>query len=352
MTHPYSDLPPEAFWRTAVAAHNPLKIRGLWQPKFRILRKHRIATAGSCFAQHIGQALAGRGYNWFNAEEAPSLLPAEARAEFNYGIFSFRTGNIYTAAMLLQWLQLAYGLRDPIEEVWQQHGRFFDPLRPVIEPGGFASAEELFGSRESVLAAIRRAVEEAHVFVFTMGLTESWRNLQAGFEYALCPGTTAGTFDAETHGFHNHQMGAILDDMRKVLRIMKRRNKRLRVLLTVSPVPLTATASGQHVLTATTYSKSVLRAVAGQLVDELDFVDYFPSYEIVTHPIYRGMFFAPNQRTIVHEGVDVVMQNFFDDQTAAFGDEKPTPARKARPAAPGPGCGGVKCEEEMLGAFA
>ena len=47
-------------------------------------------------------------------------------------------------------------------------------------------------------------------------------------------------------------------------------NPDLRFLLTVSPVPLTATASGQHVLTATTYSKSVLRSAAGFLSQNRD----------------------------------------------------------------------------------
>ena len=42
-----------------------------------------------------------------------------------------------------------------------------------------------------------------------------------------------------------------------------RRTPKLRILLTVSPVPLTATAGDDHVLLATTYSKSVLRAGRG-----------------------------------------------------------------------------------------
>jgi hypothetical protein len=124
-------------------------------------------------------------------------------------------------------------------------------------------------------------------------------------------------------------------------------------------VPLTATASGQHVLSATSYSKSVLRAVAGQILADFRHVDYFPSYEIVTHPIYRGMFFAPNQRSVVQEGVDIVMQNFFDDQLAAFGKEASPKGRGAGEKASdntvarrGPTVRDVKCEEEILGAFA
>jgi GSCFA family len=55
-----------------------------------------------------------------------------------------------------------------------------------------------------------------------------------------------------------------------------------RILMTVSPVPLTATFSGMDVVIANAYGKSVLRAVAQAIRDEFDRVDYFPSYEMVT----------------------------------------------------------------------
>ena len=58
----------------------------------------------------------------------------------------------------------------------------------------------------------------------------------------------------------------------------------LRVVLTVSPVPLTATASDRHVLVANTYSKAVLRAVAEELYLESPYIDYVPSFELVTNP--------------------------------------------------------------------
>lgn len=352
MSHPYSDLPSKAFWRSGVAEHNALHIRGLWSPKFAIKPRHKIVTAGSCFAQHIGRALSARGYQWFDAEPASTHLDDALRKQFNYGVFSFRTGNIYTARMLVQWLRLALddAPQDDLSEIWEQDGRFFDPLRPAIEPDGFASADEVLRARDVTLAAIRRALDTANIFVFTMGLTESWRNRDTGLEYALCPGTLAGSFDPEKHDFVNQDYVSIRRDMVTAMRMMRRRNPRLQVLLTVSPVPLTATASGQHVLTATTYSKSVLRAVAGQLQSEFKFVDYFPSYEIITSPTFRGMFYAPNARSVVQAGVDHVMENFFHDQGAV----KPVQTPKVEPeAAPAPKSDAdVQCEEEMLGAFA
>ena len=57
-------------------------------------------------------------------------------------------------------------------------------------------------------------------------------------------------------------------------------------------------------LVATTQSKSVLRAVAGSLQDQFRFVDYFPSYEIITAPPFQGKFYEKNQRSVTPEGVN------------------------------------------------
>lgn len=353
-TNPYADLPQKAFWKSAVAAHNPLEISGLWTPEFAILPTDKVVTAGSCFAQHFSRALSARGYNWLDAEPAPALLTEEQARSFNYGIFSTRTGNIYTARMLRQWLELAFGETDSQapewSELWQAQGRFQDPLRPVIEPGGFASPDELFASRAATLAAVRKAVRQAGVFVFTMGLTESWRNRKTGFEYAMCPGTAGGIFDPDLHVFKNQRYSEIHEDMSAALALLREHNPGLKVLLTVSPVPLTATASGEHVLTATSYSKSVLRAVAGDLAADHEGVDYFPSYEIITHPAFRGMFYASNQRSVISKGVDHVMESFFEAQRMHFPQK---PARgKGQAGAGDRGGRAVKCEEEMLDAFA
>ncbi|MFM7333913.1 MAG: GSCFA domain-containing protein [Tabrizicola sp.] len=363
MTHPYESLPEDRFWRTAVAERDALGITGLWKPKYAIARRTRIVTAGSCFAQHFSKALVTRRYRWLDFEPGPAWLTPEQRKDYHYGTFSFRTGNIYTPRMLLQWLTWALTDAVPPDEVWERDGRFYDPFRPGVEPGGFASAEELHASRRDTLRAIAEAVRGSHVFVFTMGLTEGWQDTATGVEYAVCPGTMAGEFDAERHVFVNHGFATLMREMTLALRLMFRANRRLLALLTVSPVPLTATASGQHVLTATSHSKSLLRAVASELVQGQPRVDYFPSYEIITHPAYKGRFFAPNLRSVLPEGVDHVMAQFFRDQAAAFGGETgvapepllPEPAPPVLDEAPEPElteAEELRCEEEILAAFA
>jgi hypothetical protein len=360
MSHPYDRLPEESFWRTAVADRDALEISGLWKPRHQIGRRTGIVTAGSCFAQHFARALVARRYRWLDFEPGPAGLTAEQRKDYHYGTFSFRTGNIYTPRMLRQWLTWALTDAPVPEEVWEKDGRFYDPFRPGVEPGGFVSREELYASRKETLAAIAAAVRGAQVFVFTLGLTEAWQDKATGVEYAVCPGTVAGRFDEGAHGFVNHGFGALMADMTAALRLMVRANRRLGVLLTVSPVPLTATASGQHVLTATSHSKSLLRAVASEMVQAQPRVDYFPSYEIITHPAYRGRFFAPNLRSVLPEGVDHVMTQFFRDQAAAFGGAAVPPPLPVTPPplaeeAPEPElteAEELRCEEEILAAFA
>jgi len=129
-SNPYVGLPETAFWKRAVAARNPLEISQLWRPKFPVARKHRVITAGSRFAQHFSRALVARGYGWLDAEPAPKLLSEDQAQAYNYGIFSFRTGNIYTARMLRQWLGYAFEGEEPPAEYWQTEGRYYDPLRP------------------------------------------------------------------------------------------------------------------------------------------------------------------------------------------------------------------------------
>ncbi len=92
------------------------------------------------------------------------------------------------------------------------------------------------------------------------------------------------------------------------------------MILTVSPVPLVATAAGQHALVATTYSKAVLRVAADQVARTCSDVAYFPSFEIITGNYNRGAYFAEDCRSVTEEGVSHVMRVFlrhFTEQEVA-----------------------------------
>jgi hypothetical protein len=357
MHSPYESLPKEAFWRTGVVGQRADKIEGLYRKKFSIRRSDRIATAGSCFAQHIARHLVRRKFTVIDAEPAPFGLSRKSAAEFGFGLYSARYANIYTARQLWQLVREAFGKFDPADPVWEKDGRFYDAMRPSVEPTGLSSAEAVLDQRVHHLEKVRQIVRSADVFIFTLGLTEAWMHKPSSTIYPTAPGTIAGRYDPAVHKFKNFSFGEVYDDLRRVFKFMKKRNRRIRFLLTVSPVPLTATASGGHVLAATVYSKSVLRAVAGQLCQERDDVEYFPSYEIITSSLSKGAYFESNMRTVRTEGVAAAMQTFFAEHDHKFsaenGSDLLSPALEETAVRERPNAqADVVCEEALLDAFA
>lgn len=316
-TNPYKIKPERAFWRASVGSRHYADLADLWEP-MPLRKSDRIATAGSCFAQHIGNNLAARGAAFMDMEPAPPVFASSAEARtWGYGVFSCRYGNIYTTRQLIQLFDEAHGNRTPLERVWQKQDRYFDALRVSVDPVGQDSPETVLALRLRHLEAVRRMFAELDVFVFTMGLTEGWENAEDGSMFAVAPGTVAGTYDPERHVFRNLRAAEIRTDMLAFWERLRAVNPGARMLLTVSPVPLAATATDNHVLVATTYSKSVLRAVAGELAEDVADIHYFPSYEIISSHPGRGMFFEPDLRNVNPFGVDFVMTHFFSGMLAA-----------------------------------
>lgn len=304
---PYKSLPAASYWRRSVASVSAQELDPVVATKFNISKNDKVATAGSCFAQHIARYMANSGFNYYVTEPGHVLIPPETKKQYNYGTFSARYANIYTTRQLLQLVQRALGTFVPDEPVWIDEGKFIDPFRPYIQPNGFATLAELMADREAHLRAVRKMMETMDVFVFTLGLTETWRSHTDGAVFPVCPGCGAGSFDANRYEFINLGIDEVVADFREALRLMRQFNPKLRVVLTVSPVPLVATYVNTHVLQATTYSKSVLRVAADLLAKGDDLTDYFPSYEIITGAYNRGSYFGDDLREVVETGVRHVM---------------------------------------------
>lgn len=324
--NPYKTQPERAFWKASVGTRHYADFADIWQP-MPLQKNDRIATAGSCFAQHIGNNLALRGAAFMDMEPAPPIFSSAAEARrWGYGVFSCRYGNLYTSRQLLQLFDEAHGNRTPSEVVWEKEGRFFDALRPGIDPVGQEGAEDVVALRQLHLKAVRRMFAELDVFVFTMGLTEGWEGVNDGTMYPVAPGTIAGDYKPERYRFRNLRAIEIRADMEAFWSRLREVNPRARMLLTVSPVPLAATATDNHVLVATTYSKSVLRSVAGELSEDNQDIYYFPSYEIISSHPYRGTFFEPDLRNVNLFGVNHVMTHFFSGSLAQEFHLADTPA--------------------------
>jgi hypothetical protein len=313
---PYQGLDDRAFWRAGVADAGSYPPSDIYRPKFEITKDMPIFTAGSCFAQHVGRTLAQSGYNVIDTEPLPPIVPADLAHRHGYRLYSARFGNIYTVRQLLQLLQEAFGNFSPADPVWERDGAYYDAMRPGLTPGGLASPELVNDARNFHLRAVQEAVAQTSMVVFTFGLTETWAHGPSGTIYPTAPGTIAGQIDPSVHRFVNFRAAEIKKDFLIVRKIFQAANPDIKFLLTVSPVPLTATASGDHVLPATVYSKSVLRTVAGELAEDHHDIDYFPSYEIVSSHPSGGRMFEANMRSVRPKGVRKVMKAFL----SAHGD--------------------------------
>jgi len=312
---PYKTQPPRAFWETAVSMLNPLELKNFYTKKFDISSSY-IATAGSCFAQHIGRNIKEKGFKFLDVEPASKLFPEDLHTQYSYGIYSARYGNIYTVRQLLQLFQRAFNEFSPVEKFWTKGDGFVDPYRPTIEPNPFISVEEVLEQQAEHLENVKTMFATCGVFIFTMGLTESWENALDGAVFPVVPGTRAGgEFDDKKYRFHNFAYPSIINDLELFWSKLQSVNSKCKMILTVSPVPLVATAMPQHVAVATMYSKSVLRAVAGDFASLHDNVDYFPSFEIISLPSTRGIYFMPDGRSISSFGVSQVMKSFFEVHT-------------------------------------
>jgi hypothetical protein len=157
--------------------------------------------------------------------------------------------------------------------------------------------------------------ESLDIFVFTLGLTECWLSTLDGAAYPVAPGTAGGVYDPARHHFHNFNVDEIVNDMSTFLNKLALVNPSARMILTVSPVPLVATAAPQHVLVSTVYSKSVLRVAAEEIQGRYAGVQYFPSYEIITGPHSGGRYFGADKRSVTEYGVAQVMKVFMARMT-------------------------------------
>lgn len=310
MRHPYTAAAPYRRWRLATL-EAPEDVRSLTsQLPFRISRSDRIVTAGSCFAQHVARHLQRRGYNYLVTEPGHPILPPDIAQAYGYGMFTARYGNIYTSRQLLQLLRRAYGRFHPSDDMWEhEDGRIFDPFRPSIQPAGFATRQEYRLDRARHFSAVREAFETLDVFMFTLGLTECWISRQDGAAYPVCPGTAAGKFAPDRHVLHNLGVEEVVQDMTTFISELRMVKPDARVVITVSPVPLAATALERHVLVSNTYSKAVLR-VAADALSKIPDCGYFPAYEIIQGKPGAPSFFAEDGRSILEAGVSKVMETF------------------------------------------
>jgi hypothetical protein len=306
--HPYQQMSARKFWSRSVTTG--FDAVSLFDDQVPLVRKgEKVMSAGSCFAAELVPYLEGNGLTYLRTEYTHSFYNHVPPENLSYDRFTAAYGNVYTARQILQLFLRAHGRFRPSEDRWRETDAVVDPYRPGLKYAARTDAE-FDALTAQHLAAIASAFAQCDVLIFTLGLTEAWVSREDGAVFPACPGTIAGTFNPERHAFHNFTVQEIVADLNSFIMQLRQVNGGVRVILTVSPVPLVATASSKHVVVATTYSKSVLRVAAEEVSQANGEVYYFPSFEIITGPQAPASFFEADRRRVSREGVAAVMKAF------------------------------------------
>ena len=244
-------------------------------PGFKMQREDKIFAIGSCFARGVELALIDQKMDVLSKTAEFDSFPA-MNGELELGFTNkYNTFSIYN--------ELRWAL-DPAAEFPRQslvdlgNGIFYDPhTNPALQ---LASLEETIHRRE-IMQRVNRRILQCRVVIITLGLVEVWRdNIANVFINQLIPGMHSSYPDR--YELHLTNFVENLSNLEQIHGLLSQLGHRdVQIIVTVSPVPLQATFSGEDVVIANTYSKSLLRAVAQEWAAAHKNVHYFPSYEIV-----------------------------------------------------------------------
>jgi GSCFA family protein len=232
--------------------------------RFTIDPKASIFTIGSCFAREIEEKLVDydlptRGYRVPESE------------------WPFRPNGIlneYNPGTMLQ--RITHSTTDsdyPLDTIVKVGSAYVD----LSLPGGAAVTYERAIERREDIKKIYSRLNECSVVIITLGLVEAWFDQEHEIYLNRMPPLDVLRRSGARYAF---RILDVFDAFPLLERTIIALSKETKVLLTVSPVPLQTTFSGQDAVVANSFSKSVLRVCAQRIFQKYTNVDYFPSYEI------------------------------------------------------------------------
>lgn len=304
--NPYSSLPSKNFWKHFKKKNFDLSFF-IDEETQRDFVTKKIASAGSCFAANVAVHLQSTSTEYLFEEQKHPFI-ANIKNSYNYESYSARYGNIYSTRQLLQLIKRAKGTFIPDETIWYNGKELNDPFRPGINFKNFTESEFYFDNKLH-LEAVKRAVVRCDTFIFTLGLSEVWMNKKDKSVYPSCPGVIAGTFDPTKYELLNLTVNDISKDLQEINDELQEINPKVKFLITVSPVPMVATANLNNIVLSNQYSKSKLLVAAHEAVAANSNMYYFPSYEMIIGSHTENNF-MDDKRNVKPEVVTNVMKIF------------------------------------------
>ena len=273
--------------------------------KFKLSREYSFFSIGSCFARNIEEVL---------LEEQIRVLSRDIDIHKDHYVADARPNavlNKYSTHSIES--EIMPALNNDLEKakngiVQIGDDLYFDGHLSHIKPNSLHVIREI---REQVFYTTRK-ITDADVVFITLGQNEVWfdKELNSYLNAAPPPLAMKKYRDRYLVSFPGYQEN--YDSIKRVVKtLFDRSNKKVKIILTVSPVPMGVTLSYDDVISANTYSKGVLRVCAQELTSEYERIDYFPSYEMVMNSP-RSMAWEKDQVHVKDDMVRFVTGKFIE----------------------------------------
>lgn len=257
-------------------------------PKFKLPANGNVFTIGSCFARNVESSLIKSGISVI------SKVPVIPGEYYEIG-GNPRTGyqNVYTPGSVLEAIKL-FNTDRPYHSIITGKERSIDLLTSGTVP---LNTDIVHSIRDGLLQTYS-SLPEADTLIITLGYTESWLYLPDSSSINRAPANIISRRTIDQYEFASLNYDDCLNLLTQTMNLINKISPNCKVILTVSPVPLSNTFSNQHIVLANQLSKSILRSVASTIAGSFDYVDYFPSYEIIMN--------SERSKTFMEDGIHVM----------------------------------------------
>jgi hypothetical protein len=258
------------------------RLRHTWftpkvDPKFKLRRDDKFYAIGSCFARGIESSLTG--HKIIVESAAPEFAELQPANKELSGLGFTNKYNTYSILNELRWA-LDPDAVFPQESIVQvTKTTWYDPhTNPSLALADLAETLE----RRAMMQAVTKRIKHCRAVIVTLGLAEVWRDVKADVFVNRTPIPSLFKTQPGRYEFHLTSFAENWANLEAIYALITQYgHSDVRIVVTVSPVPLMNTFSTMDIVVANTWAKSLLRAVAQEWATAHPNVDYFPSYEIV-----------------------------------------------------------------------
>ena len=274
-----------------------------------ITHQHKILSVGSCFTEHIGNALVDYKFNVLQNPNGILFDPMSVCSS----LVSYIKPKRYIQEDLFSLNELWHS--------WNHHSRFShtDPQMAL---------EKINESQEVAHAFLK----EADWLIITLGSAFTYKLVEHNFQ------SVANCHRAPAQWFQKHlsTLDDIIARLDNTIHQLFHFNRKLNIIFTISPV--------RHIrdgVVDNNRSKARLIEAVHHLVNKFDKLYYFPSYELVIDILRDYRFYAEDMVHPNYLATDFVLQHFIktymSEATLSLIEElkKLAIARKHRSAHPG-----------------